>query len=549
MSSTGYCRVLAVIVLALSADRAPADDERTHGDTEASADSAAGGSRATRIRQLRLRPCSHGAGISTTGPKQTAACGDGQCDAHCGEDYSRCADDCATLFDRVAYLQRRLRSVGFEVDEGTWQIFDPEDCVFLERCWANNPTSPYGYFLLPTAPSEPDPDPERRQPSAPGLRSMWRLQPDEAIVFVFVTPPEVPYFSLTKYAFSRHHPNLSGDPPYGDRVETFASLGDSLNQFVLKTGATAGESPFGQESVVVFTADRGVERAIRAELAESGFPESMVNTFVIPRFDWDGITPFALMGYDNEADLFSMLFRIAHPDAQVEGTPIHDWLSDPEGYVFRARPGGAEPLEPLPKPALRPPGTGVDEDPATLTWLTQKIALRYPDYCSEIDIAQPALNEDGFLCMEWLLPCFADCRDTPYFGANFRLGRAPESIIVAGVNHEMTGKAMYVNITVTRAVDSTAFYSVVMRDLIGSADVYIPDHPGKDTVWQVKFARDCGDEPYCFEVTEAQAPEDALLFVFVRAYLDPATGTSGKVLPFHQSEMVFPRVIKVDCRR
>jgi len=505
-------------------------------------------SRAHRDRPRRRRLCAGDVPEGETTTKDVAFCGDGTCDTTCRETFGSCPADCSRLYDRSAYFEQRALEDGFEVDEGTWKIFDPEDCATLEHCWANNPTSPYGYFLLPSAPNEPDPDPELRHPSAPGLRSTWRLLPDEAIVFAFVTPPEVPYFSLTNYVFSRYDPNLIGDAPYDDRVETFASMGDSLNQLVLNTSAGTGESPFGKESVVIFTADAGTDQAIRDELVQSGFPESMINTMVMPRFDWDGVTPFARTGFENEADQFTMLFRVASADALVAGTPIYHWLSDPEGYVFRVRVKQPHPLDPLPKPQMRPQGSGTYEDPGTLTWLTQKIGLRYPPWCSEVDIMQPALNENGFLCLDLTVPCFADCHDTPYFSGNFRLGPPPASIIVAGVNHELTGKAMYVNITVTRAIDTTAFYSVVMRDLVGSADVYIDGHPDKDSVWQVKFSRDCGDDPYCFEVTEDQAPDGALLFVIVRAYLDPNTGTSGKALPFLDSEMVYPRLIKIECR-
>lgn len=439
-----------------------------------------------------------------------------------------------------------MRNRGSAVDEGRFEIFHPEDCAKLPRCWANNPTTPYGFFLLPMAPGEPDPDPAEIGPTRGNLRSIWRLLPNEAVVFIGITPPQCPYFSFTHYIFSRFSPELSGPPPYDDRVEIFASLGDSVNNVTIQTSATESEEPYGRETALIITSDAGTERLVRQELAKAGMPDGMVNTLIIPQFEAGGVTPLARMGYSNEADTFGMLMRIAHFDAQVPGTAIRNWLEYPGGRVFRVRPR-TNSVEPHDFPPLRPEGTGDSESADALQALVRGVLAAHPAACVEMNIAAPAIKEDGYFCIEHMVHCYADCRDTPYMAGSFRLGPAPEAIIIAGANHEMTGKAAYVNITVTRVIDVTAFYSVVMRDLVGSADVYIPGHPGRDSVWQVEFARQCDGEPFCFEVTEEQVPLDSWLMVVVRAYLEPATGTSARAVPYRESEVVFPRMIKLNC--
>ncbi len=479
-----------------------------------------------------------------------AVCGDGLCAGDIGEDFGNCPDDCGSLDDRADYLKASLESNFFTVDDGGFVIADASDCEHLDHCWFNNPTSPYGIPFVPLGPGEPNPDPESRFPSPVDLPSMfgvYRLQPDEALVWVGTTPPESPYFSFTAYVFSRFDPAALGEPPYDDRVEVFASLGDSLNQLTINTSAQPGESPFGKESVVIVTADKGVDLAVREVLDGAGFSESVANTLVIPRFDTDGVTPIARMGYDNQDDVFVVMARIAHPDAEQPGTPIRAWLDDPGARLFRIRPNGPGPLDPHTLPALRPRGTGEHEDGASLRRLVRSIEAAYSDMESSTRMAFPTPWEDGYICLENLIPCFADCRDTPYMGAAHRLGSEPEAIIVAGYNHEKTGKASYVNITATRALDGTAYGSVVMRDLAGSADVYIPRDPDRENLWQVKFARECGEEPFCYEITEEQIPRAGLVTILVRAYLDPATGTAPKALPMSESELVFPRVIKVNC--
>jgi len=480
------------------------------------------------------------------GPADIDRCGDGVCDATAGEHFRNCPIDCSSLEDRVDLLRRELEWSAFDVGEGSFEIFEADDCATLDHCWANNPTSPYAFFLVPLGEGEPDPDPEGHWPNAAGMRSAIRLQPDEAIIYVGMTPPPSPYFSYTAYVFSRFDPTRGGDPPYGDRAETFASLGDSLNQLVLNTKDDP-DAPFNAENVVILTGDAGVDASLRGLLAVAGFPPSRVNTLVIPQFEADGVTPLARMGYANEDDVFGVLMRIANPDALVPGSDIRAWLDDPGGYVFRVRRRFARPLDPIPFPPLRPQGTGVAEDPIPLSRLVWQIENRYFDFCIWSMVSMPAPFEDGYFCLDNLMPCFADCRDTPYLFGTLRLGAPPEAIIVAGHNHEKTGKASYVNITVTRISDATAFYSIVLRDLEGSAAEYMGDHPDADDVWQVKLSRDCRGEPFCYEVTEDQVPPDEWFNLIVRAYLEPATQTSPKVLPVRSSELVLPRIIKVNC--
>ncbi|MBI1824777.1 MAG: hypothetical protein HY287_14030 [Planctomycetes bacterium] len=442
-------------------------------------------------------------------------------------------------------MPQQLVSAGFNVAQGEFVIFEAADCATLPHCWSNNPTSPYGFFLTPLGDGEPDPDPQNIGPGSPKLRSMFRFQPDEAIVFIGVTPPQSPYYSFTPYVFSRFDPTSTGSPPYDDRVETYASLGDSLNQLVLNTSAGRDEDSFSKETVVIVATDEGVDRAIRAALVRSGFPDAMINTLVLPRFEADGLTSKIFLGYENEADLFNILIRIANPDALTPGTPIRAWLDDPEGYVFRVRPQKRPTLQPFPLPARRLQGTGATEDGSTLNHLVQAIQLSFPVLMTDVKIGVPSVHENGDLCLQQMIPCFADCHDTPYLGTVEKLGPPPDAIIVAGINYELDNQAEYVNITVTRISDQTAFYSVVMRDLIGSADEYIPNDPDRGSVWQVKFSRNCRGEPFCFEVTQDQVPSNEWMTIVVRAYLQPATQTSPKALPAQDSEIIYPRVIKV----
>ena len=80
------------------------------------------------------------------------------------------------------------------------------------------------------------------------------MEPDEAIVYVGPTPPEVKYFSYRSYISSRWFPEENTSR------QIFASLGDQINNFRIKTGISFGDNspaPYNRETMIITTADRG----------------------------------------------------------------------------------------------------------------------------------------------------------------------------------------------------------------------------------------------------------------------------------------------------
>src|SRR4051812_6881453 len=49
-------------------------------------------------------------------------------------------------------LTAALGTAGYTVQEGSMHFFRVEDCMSLDNCFGNNPTSPYGFYCLPPAP-------------------------------------------------------------------------------------------------------------------------------------------------------------------------------------------------------------------------------------------------------------------------------------------------------------------------------------------------------------------------------------------------------------
>lgn len=475
-------------------------------------------------------------------------CGNAACEQFAHESYLSCPEDCHSLRERVRALRGGLLDAGFSVRRGAFEVFRTEDCSDLERCWYNNPTSPYAVFGVPLADGEPDPDPEGRGGrllSDRNLFRIFRLDPSEAIVWIGRTPPGGYYFSFTPYLYSRYDPEGDGVVRYGNRAEVYGSLGDSINNVTIST--SAGESSFGAESVVIMTGDRGVDARVREVLGRAGLGGDIANTLVVPQRSADGETPLVKLGLGEEADILSMLMRIAHGGEAEMTEELAGWLADPRAHVLRVRMQETHAEDPYALPARRIPGSGAPESGNALHRLVRSIEDAFEEFITRTSVLLPYEHLDGLNCIDALYPCYADCRDTPYMAARYRLESEREALIVVGRNHEASGRASYVNITSTRYSDATAFYSVLMTELAGSAAVFLPGDPAAADHWQLMFARDCAGAPYCFEVTEDQVPLDDRVSILVRAYLDPATGTRAKVHPFAQSELQFPRVIKVTC--
>jgi hypothetical protein len=134
--------------------------------------------------------------------------------------------------DTAQRLTTALTQRGYVVQAGQVRFFQPEDCLALENCAGNNPSSPYGLYCLPAAPDETVAKTyESPCPPESNLRWVWRLRPDEAVVFLGKTPPEARYFSFRSYLFSRqgwfrfrlggtrvHVPGTPVDAPAGRSV-------------------------------------------------------------------------------------------------------------------------------------------------------------------------------------------------------------------------------------------------------------------------------------------------------------------------------------------
>lgn len=467
----------------------------------------------------------------------------------------------------VKAFQKALEKDGFTVQQGKAAYLDVikiYDLGILPSAYGNNPSTKYLSYFVPPPPGHKVPELFAKIASALGISqntsAFWNLGPDEAIVFVGRTPPECKYFSYDNYLLSRTYGNESRF--------LFADLADTVNNLVINTEGTLNGSagnPCNQTTVIVSTADRGIDQRIRAAALSAGYSGDIFNTLVFP--------PAMLnMGVENNSDTYMMLIRPAlYKDKQAGD----EYLNHTPATVFRITPKKSTKLDPYNYPELRVRGTGKTEFDlmSDLEQLREAILTKYSNLSSTelptsqmvpigIDAIQrgiDAVGPDNDACYLWsanqtvysTTPPFPDLSQYYGFSRNppITLGNdTNDFIIVYGVNHVATGKATYENFGIFGADVWNGVGAITDMDFNGTAEAYLPNDPNAKYLYVYKVARHSNGDQHCFEVAYGPGGygirPNQPVFIFWRAYLEKATKTGPSY-----SEIVYDRAIKFSPKK
>ena len=464
----------------------------------------------------------------------------------------------------VDAFKQALEEDGFTVQQGAIGFFDAIKAYnlgVLTSALGNNPTTKYLTYFVPPAPGHKVPEQFAKIATALGISqntsAFWNLGPDEAIVFVGRTPPECRYFCYdAEMLFTAF------------RNETrwiWTCMGDPLNNLVIKTeGTLDGQpgNPFNQTTVIIATADKGIDRRIRAAAQSVGYPDKITNTQVIP-------STMLNMGLENSSDTFTLFIRPALFKDQQAGDA---YTKKVPATILRITPNKTADLDPYGVPELRVRGTGTTEFDLLddLNELREAILTKYNAlnstelptskwFVEQYTGLQTGINTWGpnnDCCYLWSanqsvtspMPPFGNISQYYDFSRNppITLGNdANEFIIIYGVNHVATGKATYQNFAPYGADIWNGVGAVHDSELAGTAEEYLPDNPNAKYLYVYKIARNCEGDPHCYEVPYGPGGyglrTDQPLFICWRLYMENAT----KVGPAY-SEIVFDRAIKFD---
>ena len=429
----------------------------------------------------------------------------------------------------VSAFKTKMEEQGFIVEEGEFKyvdLFALCSAGAIPSCYGNNAANPYIVPFLPKAPGEVIPDEVE-------WIGQYQLRPDEAVVFVGKTPPEMTYFSYRSYLLKRYY-----EEDAGYRM-IFASLGDSQNNLTLKTSGTPdGESgnPYNAGTIIISTADRGTDQKIREAATSAGYSSSIINTDVIP-------SSMLNMGLGEKYDTFTFVNRFAQFKDSEECLAYRD---NPDMRVFRVRPKTQGTLDPYDTPALRTRGNGITEMDYTdaMEDLRQAILEKHSDY-DAVELSTSQGIPEGYEAIQNGENALGDNRDTVYLASDFFQlpDQKDEFLIVYGINHTATGKSLYSNFTVYGLKYLNGIGGSDNRYFEGSADYYIPGHEKSKYMYAWKIARNANGHPYCYEVPYGPdcygigITEKAV--IAFRAYLEEDTKTGPAYV-----ELIYDKAIK-----
>jgi len=451
-----------------------------------------------------------------------------------------------------------LERDGFTVGQGAAAVFpliEAYEAGLIKACWGNDPTKPYLVCLVPPSPGEQVPSYKFKVGEFLGLKGvtiLFRMRPDEALIFVGRTPPECKYYGFAGYLMERFYGNES-------RV-IFADIADALNHLTINTEGTpngAEGNPFDKNTVIVSTADRGINERVRAAAISAGYSSSITNTYVIP-------SPMLKMGLEDDSDTFNFFLR---PSVFRDQQAGNAYVKNPPTTILRITPKEPVSLNPFSVVELRVRGTGRTEHDLTpaLNDLRKAILARHNDLeATDLEVSD-ALPE-GYEAIQRGINVAGPTRDAIYLWTGGQLqfypptpslitGKAEkppktftladdpnEFVIVYGVNHEVSGKAAFSSFTVYGA-DIWNGVGGVTSDQYPTAEEYLPGNSNAKRLYTYKIGRRCDGEN-CYRVPgpglKAHGIElDQPIFIIFRVYCEPAT----KVGPA-KSEILWDRAIK-----
>ena len=462
--------------------------------------------------------------------------------------------------ENAVQLQSLLEENNFYVQQGSFYELDTikeASAGRLLSCFGNNAGSSYMVFNLPAAPEQdnakgnPDynwPDETATLYDDPAIENApanpyfapggweYKLCQDEAIVLITKLPPECKYYSFINYIMftaqkeGKDYTNekgffSAGNEDTGLYHPIFGSIGESVNMLNVKHN---GDSSFDSEAVIVISSNQTVTDNVITSLTAAGYDESMINVMPIPADTYD-------MGLQKGADTFSFLGRISQPEDTAAYENYIENLSS-SSVVYRITPQTELAASPYENAVLTARGTG-EHEIAKLTDASQHldsirsaIIATYSDEYDYEELKTDIAVPEGLTAYLNDVNAQGDNRDTSYtMTRDFTLNSDDDFIVVYGVNHTQTGKALYSNAVLYARPMLNGVCSVYDSLFPGSACAYLEENcQDSDSYYVYKMARTKLDD-YTAVIEYSTGNEkgkfygtdngDNLLLAF-RAYMD-----------------------------
>ncbi len=476
-----------------------------------------------------------------------------------------------------AALKTLLEEDAFYVQQGVYRELDTVKEASAGRllsCFGNNAGSAYVVFGLPAAPEQDtslgseklgwpdeiatlydDPDTENAPANpyfAPGGWE-YKLRQDEVIVLITPLPGECKYYSFINYImFTEDKPGKNyegvagmfsvGNEDTGLYHPIFGSIGNSVNMTGIRH---SGESVFDTEAVIVIGANRDTVNLVVEDLHAAGYDDGMINLMPIPAHTYR-------MGLQRGADTFSFLQRVSQAADRDAYRDYLDRISE-RATLYRVTPVTEAAENPYPNETVVPRGDGtheaavLDDAEARLETIREALIAEYADEYDYEELPGEIAVPEGLTAYFADFNAKGDNRDAMYLMTReFTLDSDEDFIVVYGVNHAKTGKALYANAVLYAKPMLNGVTSIYDSLFEGSADAWLgEDAPDADSYYVYRLAR-TADGDYTAAIPYSAGNEQGkyygvdngnpVLMAF-RAYLD-GTGTGASYY-----EVIYDRTI------
>jgi hypothetical protein len=364
---------------------------------------------------------------------------------------------------------------------GIWKIFDCEKhkAKGFDSCFGINDATIYGFPILFN-------DKFKASKNKKDLGPMFQLKKNEALVIIGKTPPPCLYWGFTPYLHKRKYEN---EESY---TTVNASLSDTLNHKKFAEMFNL-ESPFQKPFMLIIGQNPRVNEQI---YQKDSFPQlEKINKLNMKNFtkyhkmilplpseqmrDDDIVTvlsrvtyinPDYMQTYKEQPGLFcfkvtvnlSSIFLGPGYPSEKSFMPIGVPQPDPKSFYLLQRDNNIEETQFI----INTENNSTVENVINLYRdISSKKGLLPVDVkLFSVSLDNPEFPIDtGFDCIKNRYDCFFDNRDTVYSVTRPILTKdAPNGIIICGVNHQNTKKALYTNINIYDGDEFTPIFDLLI---------------------------------------------------------------------------------------
>lgn len=369
----------------------------------------------------------------------------------------------------------------YKIKLGKWSLFDCEKEMEKggKSCFGINEATIYGYPLFRLSDNTiPKELLEENIEKGVVPRIVFTLTMNEAIVIIGKTPPKCVYWGYTPYLNNKATYNSNNQSlTIGKAVN--GSLNDTLNMNKFKEIFNV-ENPFNQNIMIII----GKNKKLNEELYNS----NLLSEFN-KKFNLKNIYKFIFhipSDKVSDTDLLSVLSRVTY----IDKSERDNYFKNPHTYTFKVKSNEvtlnqnyiysqpSDDLYQLDKFTLQSRDSNINEHTLTIRGVLLKDILskrigelklntKKPIYFKEfsVTIDDPKIRIDtGYDCINNNYNCLFDNRDTIYtISSKINTSEAKNGIVMFGINHKFTEKALYTNINIYEKEKFSPIYAKLIE--------------------------------------------------------------------------------------